>query len=270
MNTRILKLLVLAIISPLGLVQPARGDLVISSVNTASLIDFESTLTGVNNGAYTGAGFGAGSGQLDAGAWAITDLSGAELARGYTSGSGAAGVGLYSFDVLGGGTSHTFGVKPDNNDFNIGTVTLRVANMTGSTIGSWAISYDLFSFNNTNTSSTFNFSFSTDGTNFTSVSALNFASPGTADATPAWSSGTNRSTTISANVANNGILFLRWTSTDNVGGGNVRDSLALDNISVTAVPEPGAFLFAGLVCGVFGLKAGGRRLLGKVIKRDAA
>ena len=234
----------------------------VTSLGTPAAINFESTVANVNNGEFTGGGFAASpaAGQLDSGAWSVTDLSGTQLSRGYTS-SGGSSEGIYSFDVLGGGTSHTLGVKPDNNDFNPGTITLRVQNSTGVAVGAWAISYDLFTFNNTNSSSTFNFEYSTTGVRaFTPVPAVNFSSPGAADAIPAWVSQGTKSATIAASVANTGILFLRWTSTDSSAMGGTRDSLALDNISVSAVPEPTAFLFGGLVCGVIGVGVGTRRL----------
>jgi hypothetical protein len=69
------------------------------------------------------------------------------------------------------------------------------------------------------------------------------------------------STQLSATVGNSSRLYLRWTG-DDVSGSGSRDEFGLDNITVSAVPEPGAVLFGGLVCGVIGVAVVARKLLG--------
>jgi hypothetical protein len=56
--------------------------------------------------------------------------------------------------------------------------------------------------------------------------------------------------TIAAIVPNNGYLYLRWSGADVSGSGN-RDEFGLDNIAITAVPEPAVALLGSL--GMLGL-----------------
>jgi hypothetical protein len=72
----------------------------------------------------------------------------------------------------------------------------------------------------------------------------------------------SRSDTWTVNVPVGQFIALRWQD------GNVALSdhgMAIDDffITVTAIPEPSAFLFGGLVCGVIGLRYARRKLLKK-------
>jgi hypothetical protein len=154
--------------------------------------------------------------------------------------------------------------------FNPGTVILRVLNSTGSTVPAWDIEYDVSAFNDQDRSNTVNFAYSTDDITYTTVGGLVFTTDEAEDAMPAWET-VLRSTQIPASVADGANLFLRWTISFTGGGSSSQyDQLALDNISVTAVPEPAAFLFGGLVCCVIGLTVGVRRLFSKTVLAGGA
>jgi hypothetical protein len=277
-----------------AIAQPSRGDLVVGSAGVAEVIDFESSKSDVNVGAYVGTGFAPSpaSGQLDSDSWAIenngsgpnsdmdfgetrTAGSGdAEFARGLSN-TGATGGGIWSFDTDNNGTSgdsHALGIQPTTamSIFNPGTVILRVLNSTGSTVPAWDIEYDVSVFNDQDRSNTVNFAYSTDDISYTTVGGLLFTTDESEDAMPAWET-VLRSTQIPASVADGANLFLRWTISFTGGGSSSQyDQLALDNISVTAVPEPAAFLFGGLVCCVIGLTVGVRRLFSKTVLAGGA
>jgi hypothetical protein len=257
------------VIGSIVLVPSVRADLVVSSVSTPVAITFDSTLTDVNNGEYLGEGFHSSpsNGQLDSDSWAV-DAESATLSFGGTAGPGGVfgngqfgdpiGVnvgGLWSFDV--GGGNSTLGVQPHGSHFTPGSITLRVRNDTGMTITSWSVAYDIFSFNDSSRSTSVDFSYAVGTTtpgSFTSVPLLEFDSPPESDSA-AWSGPTTKSTVIADSVASGSHLFLRWTfNTSNQGApANIQDEVALDNISVTAVPEPGAVQFGAVLCAGVGL-----------------
>jgi hypothetical protein len=262
----------------LALSQTSHAALDVSSVNTPVTITFDSTLTGVNFGAFTGGGFEPGTstaGRLDSDAWAVAGMSEGSLSFGGTAtggdfarGSSEEGVlfgGVYGFDTIegGGGVNRILGIQPTGGDFTPGDITLRIQNETGMAISLWDVSYDAFEYNDSNLSASIKFSWSTDNITYTAIPGLDFSSPLTnPGGEDDWSAAASRSTTIASDpIANTGYLYLRWSFTnsspENVLGG---DQLGIDNISVAAVPEPRAFLIGGLVCGVIGLAKVGRRL----------
>lgn len=113
--------------------------------------------------------------------------------------------GVYAFDTAMG--DYCLGIQPTEDDFTPGDFTLRIQNNTGSTITQLEIGYQIKVLNNTDRSNSFNFSYSTDDSNYTSVPALDYASPLAQDASPAWFT-VNRSTTLTGlNVPNGAYLF---------------------------------------------------------------
>lgn len=240
----------------------AEANLVVSALNSPTTISFETTVFGVSNGAFAGAGFQAGptDGQLDSDGWAATGWSNGNLAfsgtqttanTDYTRGPSIGGVitgGIYAFTVA--TNDRALGIQPSDNDWAPGTLTLRIFNQTASTIHQLDIAYEIWVRNDQGRGNSFNFSYSSDGSSFTSVSALDLTSGAAADAPPAWVQN-NRSTSIfGLNIANDAQFYLRWSGNDVLGEGS-RDEFALDDISVTgitAVPEPEtyAMMLAGL------------------------
>jgi hypothetical protein len=228
----------------------SHASLVISSLNTTSTINF----TG-----FTGAGFTPTptASQLDSDTWRVTGLSdGAgtfggdhttgDFARGASTGGVGTG-GVYAFTVS--ASNPALGVQPIDTDFTPGTMTLRIQNTTGGTVPSWNLSYALYVLNDQGRSNSMAWAWSTDDSSYTQLST--YTSTAAADGSPAWSNVQSPSSTgVNASVANNGFLYLRWTG-DDVGGAGSRDEFAIDDISVTAVPEPTAAVLGSL--GLLGL-----------------
>jgi hypothetical protein len=81
------------------------------------------------------------------------------------------------------------------------------------------------------------------------------------------------SQTINVSVPNGSYLALRWFDPQVVASfsSSNQQGMAIDDFSITAaIPEPSAFLFGGLVCGVIGVGAAWRRLVGKAASATAA
>jgi hypothetical protein len=292
-NRVFVKLVVAAIASVVSFSNAARADLVVTTAGLAGtqLINFDDDLTNVVNGPYTGTGVAPtpGEGALDSDSWAFTgasegDLSfggtataGSDYARGPADGAVTTG-GLYGFDIDNTAVNRALGIQPfenpggNPNDFIPGTITLRVLNSTGTAQSQWSVSYDIFHFLEATASSSIDFSWAvgtgTPGA-FTPEATLDFDSPATTGSV--WSSAINRSIVLNTPaIADGANLFLRWTISSTAGNNSQGDQLGIDNISVTAVPEPAAFLFGGLICGVLGLTAIGRRLFGQGSQRGEA
>lgn len=237
-----------------GFSQTGKAQMSLTTMGTATTIDFDNTLAGVNNGAYAGAGFESVPtvGQLNSNAWATTGMSDGALvfggsrslgdnARGASTGGVSSG-GFYAFEVSTG--NFAFGIQPGGSDFTPGTLTLRATNSTGTDADSMKIEYTLYFNNNEARSCNFDLSISTDSTVYTAVTTLNDTSDLAADALGFVA--INKSITVSASVANGGRLFLRWSSDDIAGSGS-RDEIAIDNISITPIVAAAAPLSASAV-----------------------
>lgn len=251
MKTRILLLALFLSAFSWGQVQLSEG------VPT-QLIDFSSTITGVSNGAYTAAGFQATptAGRLDSDAWAVTGWSNGNLAFGgtqttattdYTRGATAVAIttgGFYAYT----GAPHTtenpcFMIQPGGSDFAPGTLTLRIRNNGAGFMNQVDVSYNLFIRNDHARSNSFNFSYSSDNSTYTAVSALDYTSPAASDVL-GWvqvGASPSRSTSITGlSIAPGDYFYIRWNSED-VGGSGSRDEFGLDDISLTATfGTPGA------------------------------
>ncbi len=237
----------------------ARADLVLSALNSAVVIDFESTLDQVNNGPFAGAGFQSTptAGQLDSDAWAVTGWSDGSLAfggtqtagdyaRGLDNSGGVTAGGFYSFTNA--TLTRTLGIQPGGSDWAPGTLTLRMTNQTGSTITQLDIAYEVWVNNDQGRSSSLNFSFSADNSAYTAVGALDLTSTVAADALGFQLN--NRSTSLTGlSIADGAQYYIRWSGAD-VGGSGSRDEFALDDISITAVPEPTTFALLGIAAAV--------------------
>jgi len=120
------------------------AQLIISNGGADYNINFDATLSGVNEGQFNGTGFSPSpsGGQLNSNAWAVSGASDGTLIYGgtQTTGDFARGVstgnvtdgGIYAFNVL--PSNNTFGIQPSTNDFTSGTVTLRILNSTAGSI----------------------------------------------------------------------------------------------------------------------------------------
>jgi len=223
------------------------GQVNIASSDTNYTIDFDNTVSGVNNGTLDGSGFQAipTSGQLDSDAWAVTGWSDGDLAFGgtrttastdYTRGNVIAAVttgGIYSYQ----GSSRMLMIQPAGSDWAPGTLTLRIQNNTGSIITDFNVAYDLFVRNDQGRSNSFNFSYSSDNVTYTTVGALNYTSTDTADALGMVLIGTKSTTIGGLAIADGAYFYIRWAGAD-VGGSGSRDEFGIDNIVVNGSSNP--------------------------------
>ena len=227
--------------------------LAILFVLASAIILFAAT-TPIDFTGFDGSGFAPSpaAGQLDSDIWRVTGLSDGDGTFGgtYTTGDFARGTstggvntgGVYSFNV--GGGNATLGVQPGGSDFTPGDFTLKIENTTGNTVADVYVSYIIWTYNDKDRSNSLNFSWSLDDVTYTSVPALDYTTPGTADTTPTWTS-VSRSTTLSGvNLPAGGFLYLKWTGDDVSGSGN-RDEYAIDDIEAR-IGGPNAVSFTAM------------------------
>lgn len=215
----------------------AYGQIQLSAEGVVTTLSFEG---------YTGAGFtpAPGAGQLDSDTWASTGLSDGPLAfggtqtsgdhaRGITTGGGVSTGGFYALDD-GGDTR--FMIQPTGGDFSPGSVTLRVQNTTGDSIGRLDIRYRVYVNNNADRASSVTFSVSTDDVTYTDLPVADYTSPEAGDALGVVLGAEPALRIANIAVADGGFVYLRWTS-DDVSGSGSRDEIALDTIAVS-IPPP--------------------------------
>ncbi len=181
-------------------------------------------------------------GQLHSGNWRIRGMSDGDgsfggtydfgdFARGISTGGVTTG-GTYAFDTGPGIT--VLGVQPTGTDFTPGTITLRLENESGRSVNYLDVSYDIYTFNDQNRASTFDFAWSLNDLTYNRVSELNYITPEAADDNPVWVK-TERSTRLEGlNLAPGGFLYLQWQSED-AGGSGARDEFGLSNLSIDVI-----------------------------------
>lgn len=195
-----------------------------------------------NFSGFLGTGFAPSpaAGQLDSDVWRVTGLSdgagtfggthtGGDFARGGSTGGVTTG-GVYAFGVGGGVT--TLGVQPGGDDFTPGAFTLRIENTSSVPLTTVTVSYDIWVYNDQARANSFNFAFSTNDTTYTSVPALDFASPQAADGSPSWQVHPRSTVITGLNIQNGAYLYLQWQG-DDVSGSGSRDEFGLGNVQVT-------------------------------------
>ena len=230
------------------------GQVSLTNGTPGATIDFSSSTlstAGTNPGtAFSAAGFSPNptiAGRLNSNAWAISGWSDGNLTFGGTNTTGdyARGAvntaqttgGIYAFTGSpGSSTNPSLMIQPGGSDWAPGTLTLRIVNNGTTNIIGLAVQYDIFIRNDQARSNSFNFSWSIDNVNYTSVAALDYTSIASADAL-GWvlvGSSPSRSTTLSSlNIAPGSYIYIRWSGSD-VGGTGSRDEFGLDNISMNA------------------------------------
>ncbi len=213
---------------------------------------------------FRGAGFQADpvAGQLDSDFWSISGFSDGDLDFGgtYTTGDYSRGTsfgpartgGIYGFELGENSGDYILGIQPGSTDFAPGAIQLKFTNTTGDTLRGIIVRYEIAVLNDQERSSSFNFAHKDDiGDTFTSIPALDYSTPETSDSTPAWKT-IRRSTTITGiTLAAGDDYFLQWSS-DGVSGTGSMDQFGLNNVVISAIPEPStyALFFGSIALGV--------------------
>ncbi|MFO8055261.1 MAG: hypothetical protein R6U19_08905, partial [Bacteroidales bacterium] len=208
-------------------------------------IDFNNTVTGVNNKTYRGRGFSfaPAPGELDSRTWSISGMSDGksgfgelkrqgDFSRGESSGAQSTG-GIYAFQVDPG--NNALGFQQTDNDFTPGQLTLKVLNQTGNTINSLSLAFKVWQYNDQDRSGSINLSYSTDNQTYTALPALNFTSEKGETSTASWEKNQRIALIQGLNISDTEHFYLKWT-TDDAGGSGARDQFALDNIQLVANP----------------------------------
>ncbi len=227
----------------------------ITQEGTPFVIDFDNTVTGVNNGQFAGTGFNPSpaAGQLNSNAWAVNG-GGADtlnfggsagpgntfFSRGSSSGSVSTS-GVYAFEVSAG--NYAVGIQPSgsrfSNENNVHHITLRVQNNTGHTINEMELDYLFYHWNNEARSSFIEMGYyevpsGQENNGLISSASFTFIdrreSPGPATGA-AWNSEQVSQTVSGLNLIDGQYLFVRFAIGD-VGGAGSRDQLAIDDITI--------------------------------------
>lgn len=161
-----------------------------------------------------------------------------DFARGMNGFGGAATTGgIYSFSSP-SSFGKGLGVQPNDTDFTPGTFEFRITNNTGSDLSILRLGYGIIAVNDQDRSSSMNFSYSTDGSNFTPVPELEFITFETADMggghpppPPELPILTRKVVFVKTPVVSGGFIYLRFIG-DDVGGSGSRDELMIDDVRV--------------------------------------
>tara|TARA_R110000850_G_scaffold25797_3_gene74176 strand:- start:538 stop:3792 length:3255 start_codon:yes stop_codon:yes gene_type:complete len=226
----------------------------ITAANTDFVIDFDTTVNGVNEGQYAGSGFetAPATGRLNSNAFAATGMSDGTLNfgdtqttgdfAGGTSTGGETGGGFYAFEVAPG--NRAFGWQATGSDFAPGSMTLRLQNQTGTTIETMRLTYTVYVYNDQGRSNNVNLSYSDDNITFTQQPLLEVVSEETAAITPEWTATTYTVLIGLENIPDGDFYYLRWDTADVAGSGS-RDEFAIDDITLTANPDNLVFIDSG-------------------------
>lgn len=223
------------------------------------LIDFSSTVAGVNNGAFDAQSpigtVPPGAGQLDQNAWDyFFDGSAANAAQGVANfpGSLPNGNGLGTGGSLPGGVSavdiaghRCLAVQPTSTNWTSGNLTLRVLNNTGQVVDRLHITYTLFYLNDQQRSNDLHLFYSTSGlaNSFNEVAAATVTSPADSSIGAQWVEN-DVDVTIGGLALGAGYeIYLRWVGND-VSGSGARDEFAITDIGLTAQLATGPWISA--------------------------
>ncbi|MGB3591637.1 MAG: Calx-beta domain-containing protein [Nonlabens sp.] len=220
----------------------------IDAADTNYTIDFDNTVSGINNGTYNGSGLDGipTAGQLNSKGFQVTGLSDGNTTEGgtfttgdYARGSstgGEGGGGLYAFDVSNGGAIDVaLGVQPGGSDFTPGSIILRMQNNTGAAVTTLDVAYEIHVNNDQPRSQSVNFEHGAMAGSTTGVSALDYLTE-EAVFTPlsgTWKANYFQTQITGLNIPDGVVYFLKWSSNDGSGGGS-RDEFAIDDIQVIA------------------------------------
>jgi hypothetical protein len=226
----------------------------IGAVNTRYVINFDNTVEGVNNGAYSGGGFSATpeDGELNSNAFVTgpattgavtfggeTDEDDPSFGNGTSEGSVTDG-GLYAFEVA--QNNYALGIQPTG-DYASGSTTLRFQNQTGVAITTLSIGYKVYVYNDESGANSYNFSYSANNSTYTAAPALNLTTTAADDAAPGWKAYYKVITLTGLNVTSNSYYYIRWSGAP--VSGSAYDEIALDDVVIVANPDTNYAGFSG-------------------------
>ncbi len=243
---------------------PGPEGLQLLATNQTYIIDFDNTFDGVHEGAISAsvpaAAVNPALGQLDAAAWdyqidgtsasvyntpAVFPGTFPNSSGPNAGGSFATGINVVEIPAAQGGTGRAFGVQPTGGHWTAGSITLRIKNMTGSTLNTLGVTYDAYYFNDQPRSNELFFLFSENNDSYTRVFALDLTSPEPAYPTPIeWVHEPKGTLLTNLNIPDGDYIYLRWAG-DDVSGSGARDEFAIDNIAITANPDAAEFYYKG-------------------------
>ena len=227
----------------------------ITAANTEFKITFDSSVEGINNGAYDGAAFGPAPevGELNSngitmsayttgattfGLEAVEDSP--EFGNGISDG-GVTDGGVYAFEVSPG--NRTFGFQPSTDGYGTGSTTIRMQNQTGVNITSLNVGYTTYIYNDEAGIQSYNFSHSANNSTYTSTTVFNMQSTVGAEAAPGWKAHARVITLTGLTIVPGSYYYIRFNN-QNVSG-TAFDEMALDDISVVANPTSQYVSFKG-------------------------
>ena len=227
----------LAILAAMGIAGSASASILIPSLNTPVTQDF---LSWAGTSAPTD--------------WTMTGTTG-PLFQGQGTGSGTAG-GFWSFGAA-SSTERALGYLPNSSTAQTAVFTATYQNTTGSSVSQIDLSFDAEQWRNPGAGALVNtwaLSYSTDGSIFTSLtysptwSSIASGTAGAVDGNSATYSETLAASITGLNLANNANFYLRWSSDRGVTTG-ASPGIAIDNVSVTVIPEPATIGLLGMIGG---------------------
>lgn len=222
----------------------ARGQVLISSLNTAYTQNFD----GLGTGNVTWSDNTTLAGWYMNSSNSLTTLTA-------STGSSTTGT-VYNYGAA-SGSDRAIGYLGSSGNTHTNYFVL-LQNTTGATVASLNISYDGELWRSggaqpTNSNNLFTFSYATGSptlptngsqTGWTTITALNYAPAVSVAAGAQGGVATHLSYSVTGlNLANNAGIYLRWYGND---GSGTDAGLAIDNFSVTAIPEPKPCLLAGI------------------------
>lgn len=236
----------------------------LNDTNFNYTINFDTSLTGINEGGFTGDGLSPApsSGQLDSNTWLIEGLSDGDSSFGDTNTSsdftgtanfGAAGSGINSYTIA--PEDYALGFQPAGSDLTPGIIAFRFQNNTGEVITNLQVAYDLYVYNDeprsnsvtlvhgTETDLT-NSSLSTPGEVYLNSPEVDDLSPSALKSVLTYDINTNAAGDATLNIAPGETYIIAW-QTDDVSGGGSRDEFAIDNIQFKANATTPGFSFIG-------------------------
>lgn len=140
-------------------------------------------------------------------------------------------IGLHATTVNG---ERAFGFHPSGSNFTSGSLTLRIQNLTGSTINALQVAYDIYVLNDRNRSNSVNLYYSTSNatSSYALIPTAAVVSTEIASADPQPELFAVNETISGLTLLPNSFIFIRWVFED-VSGSGERDEFILTNLGFT-------------------------------------